>query len=233
MTMPHHTRADVAQQLDHAVLKPSQTDRDLAAAISMCLARGVGCLCVRPVDVAGATRLIDGGPLRVASVVGFPHGSHHPEIKVAEAARAIEEGAAELDMVMQIPAFLSGHRKQVGADIAAVVGEAKPAGVLVKVILETCLLTLDEVADACLIAEEAGADFVKTSTGFAEHGATLEAVTAMLEATGGRIGVKASGGIRDRKRAELFIGLGVTRIGNGYSSTEAICEGSGSGTGAY
>lgn len=208
---------EVAAQLDHAVLKPQATERDLEAAAEMCRSRGVGCLCVRPCDVAAATRLLTGSDVVVASVVGFPHGSSRADVKAFEAVQAITDGARELDMVMNIGAFCSGHTGLVRADIAAVVAEARAAEspVLVKVILETCLLTLDEVAAACLLAEEAGADYVKTSTGFAEKGATREAVVTMLETVGGRLGVKASGGIRTWADAVRYIEMGCGRIGVG------------------
>lgn len=211
------TAAEVAAKLDHAVLKPQATEADLKAAADMCRERGVGCLCVRPADVAASTQLLAGSAVVVASVVGFPHGSHRTDVKAFEAARAIADGARELDMVMNVGALLSGHTGIVRADIAAVVAEAKAAEgpVLVKVILETCLLTLDQVAAASLVAEEAGADYVKTSTGFAAHGATLEAVVTMLETVGGRLGVKASGGIRTWAEAVRYIEMGCGRIGVG------------------
>lgn len=212
---PQFTVAAVAKRLDHAVLKPTATDRDLAEAASMCRARGVGCLCVRPTDVAAAAGLLAGSDVVVASVVGFPHGSHRSEIKVAESRLAIAHGARELDMVMQIGAFLSGHHAEVRGDIAAVVAAARPEGVLVKVILETCFLSLAEVANACRLAEEAGADFVKTSTGFGTGGATPAAVEAMLRAVGGRLGVKASGGIRSWDECVRYLDMGCTRIGVG------------------
>ena len=169
MQQSSHTVAEVARRLDHAVLRPEATDRDLTEAAAMCVARGVGCLCVRPCDVAAAVRFVAGSDVVIASVVGFPHGSQTTQVKAAE-------GGREIDMVMQIGAFLSGRSADVRSDIAAVVAEAKPRGVLVKVILETCFLSLDEVARACLLAEEAAADMVKTSTGFGTGGATPEAV---------------------------------------------------------
>jgi len=224
--------ADVAAKLDHAVLKPQATEADLKAAADMCRERGVGCLCVRPADVAAAAKQLEGSDVRVASVVGFPHGSHRTDVKAFEAARAIADGARELDMVMNVGAFLSGHTGLVRADIAAVVAEAKAADepVLVKVILETCLLTLDQVAAASLLAEESGADYVKTSTGFAAHGATPEAVVTMLETVGGRLGVKASGGIRTWADAVRYIEMGCGRIGVG--DAQAILDSRLGGDGA-
>lgn len=215
---PRFSVADVARRLDHAVLQPTATRRDLAEAAAMCMARGVGCLCVRPPDVAAAVRLVGGGDVVVASVVGFPHGSHRPEAKALESRLAIADGARELDMVMWIGGFLSGDHDAVRDDIAAVVAEARPHGVIVKVILETCHLSPDETATACRIAEAAGADFVKTSTGFGPGGATPEAVAAMLRAVDGRLGVKASGGIRSWEACVGYLAMGCARIGVGATA---------------
>jgi deoxyribose-phosphate aldolase len=206
---------EVACRLDHAVLKATATDADLAAAAAMCVARGVGCLCVRSSDVAAAAQLLVGSDVVLASVVGFPHGNHPAEVKADESRLAIDQGARELDMVMQIGAFLSGRHADVRADIASVVDVARPRGVLVKVILETCFLDLEQVAAACRLAEEAGADMVKTSTGFGSGGATPQAVRVMLETVGGRLGVKASGGIRTWRDCVGYLDMGCARIGVG------------------
>lgn len=216
--MTRHTRASVAKCLDHAVLKPTATDEDLAEAADMCRTRGVGCLCVRSVDVAGASRLLAGSDVVVASVIGFPHGDHAPPVKAAESRLAIDHGARELDMVMQIGAFLSGRHRDVRDDITAVVAVARPHGVLVKVILETCYLSPEQVFMACRLAEEAGADMVKTSTGFGAAGATPEAVETMLAAVGDRLGVKASGGIRTWEACVRYLDMGCTRIGVGAAA---------------
>lgn len=214
------TAADVARLLDHAVLKPEYAATDLADHARMCVARGVGCLCVRSGDVAEAVGLVAGSPVVVAAVIGFPHGGVLPEVKALEARLAIAAGARELDMVINIGALKSGREDLVRGDIAAVVAEAKPAGVLVKVILETCYLTAEEIRIACRLAEEAGADFVKTSTGFGVKGsgptgATPEAVRIMLDAVGGRLQVKASGGIRTWADAVAYLDMGCTRLGVG------------------
>ena len=213
--MPSLTPAAVARAMDHAVLKPEYTGADLARHAAVCVELGVGCLCVRSVDVAAASRLLAGTPVVVASVVGFPHGAQRPEVKAREAALAIADGARELDMVMAIGGFLSGDHAAVRDDIAAVVREARPARAVVKVILETCLLSGVQIAAACRLAEEAGADFVKTSTGFGPGGATPEAVRVMLDTVGGRLGVKASGGIRTWDAAVRSLEMGGTRIGVG------------------
>lgn len=221
--MSRHDRASVARQLDHAVLKPTLGDDALAAAAAMCVERGVGCLCVRSCDVAAAVGLLHGSRVVVASVVGFPHGNVRTEVKAVEASLAIEDGAREIDMVMNIPAFLSGRSIDVLRDVRGVVEMARPAGAVVKVILETCLLSAERIAEACRIAEEAGADFVKTSTGFADGGATREAVAIMLAAVGGRLGVKASGGIRSYEDCVSYLDQGCTRIGVGDAA--AILDG--------
>jgi deoxyribose-phosphate aldolase len=226
--MPPRTAAEVAKALDHAVLKPEYSRADLEKHAAMCVARGVGCLCVRSADVAVATRLVSGSPVVVASVIGFPHGAQRPEVKALESRHAIADGARELDMVVNVGALKSGDEAAVRADIAAVVAEAKPRGVVVKVILETCYLTPAEIATACRLAESAGADFVKTSTGFGVQaggatGATPEAVRAMLDAVGGRLQVKASGGIRTWDDAVGYLDMGCTRIGVGDAA--AILDG--------
>ena len=222
------TVADVAKTLDHAVLKPEFARDDLAKHAAMCVARGVGCLCVRSCDVAAAARLVAGSPVVVAAVIGFPHGAQRPEVKALESRLAIADGARELDMVLNVGALRSGDEEAVRADIAAVVGEAKPKGVVVKVILETCYLSPEQIATACRLAESAGADFVKTSTGFGVKstgptGATPEAVQTMLDTVGGRLQVKASGGIRTWDDAVRYLDMGCTRIGVGDAA--AILDG--------
>ena len=213
--MTGHTAASVARMLDHAVLKPEFTAADLARHARMCIDRGVGCLCVRSCDVAAAARLVAGTPVVVAAVIGFPHGAQRPEVKAVEARLAIADGARELDMVLNVGALRSGDQAAVRADIAAVVAEARPHRVLVKVILETCFLSAEQIVAACRLAEEAGADFVKTSTGFGAGGATPAAVRTMLDAVGGRLGVKASGGIRSWEEAVRYLDMGCTRLGVG------------------
>ena len=222
------TAADVARMMDHAVLKPEYSAADLAAHAAMCVERGVGCLCVRSCDVAEAVRLVAGSPVVVAAVIGFPHGAVRLEVKALEARLALADGARELDMVMNVGALKSGRADLVRDDIAAVVAEAKPAGGIVKVILETCYLASDEIRTACRLAEKAGADFVKTSTGFGVKasgptGATPEAVRIMLDAVGGRLQVKASGGIRTWDDAVAYLDLGCTRLGVGDAA--AILDG--------
>jgi len=221
--MKTFTVAEVAATIDHAVLKPNFTNADIEKNAKMCIARGVFSLCVRPSDVALAVRCLKGSKVLVSVVIGFPHGHHRPEVKALEAELAIKDGARELDMVMNVGKFLSGDYDAVKKDIAAVVAVAKPNGVLVKVILETAYLTLDQVAKACLIAEEAGVGFVKTSTGFASGTATPEIVEVMKKTIGGRLKIKPSGGIRDWKTAVGYLEQGADRLGVG--STEAVLDG--------
>jgi len=218
-----YTREQVARVIDHAVLKPTMTDKDIIGNAKMCRERGVGNMCVRPTDVPLAVHELKGGRTTVAAVIGFPHGSNRPEVKALEAKLAIEDGAQELDMVMNIGKFLSGDYDFVQKDIQAVVAVAKPKGVLVKVILETCYLTLDQVARACRLAQAAGADFVKTSTGFADGGATPEVIDVMIETVGTAMGVKASGGVRSWETAVGYLRQGCKRLGVG--STEKVLDG--------
>jgi deoxyribose-phosphate aldolase len=221
--MKTYTVSEVAATLDHAVLKPDFTDADIEMHAKMCIARGVKSMCVRPCDVALAAKCLAGSKVFVSVVIGFPNGHHRSEVKALEAGLAINDGARELDMVMNIGKFLSGDHDYVRRDIAAVVAVAKPQGVLVKVIQESGYLTLEQVAQACLLTEEAGADFVKTSTGFGPGSATPEIIGVMLKTVGGRLGVKPSGGIRDWQTAVDYLAQGANRLGVG--STEVILDG--------
>jgi deoxyribose-phosphate aldolase len=217
------TKEQVARAIDHAVLKPFATDADVVANAKMCVARGVGSLCVRPSDVKRAAEALKGSACRPSAVVGFPHGHNRPEVKALEARLAIEDGAVEIDMVMNIGKFLSGDDGHVRRDIEAVVAVARPKGVLVKVILETCFLDPEQIARACRIAEAAKADFVKTSTGFGDGPATPAAIDVMMKTVGKTMGVKASGGIRDWETAVGYLRQGCRRLG--VASTEAVLDG--------
>ncbi len=210
-----YTTASVAATMDHATLKPFMTDADIAKHAAMCIAHRVGNLCVRPTDVALAASLLQGSGTSVAAVVGFPHGASRSEVKALETRLAIDDGAQEVDMVFNIGKFLSGERAFVQRDIEAVVAEAKPRGVLVKVIIESGLLTLVQVKEACELVISAGADYVKTSTGFNGEGATMATVATMVECCAGRAKVKASGGIRTWDDAVAYLRLGAQRLGVG------------------
>jgi deoxyribose-phosphate aldolase len=218
--MKKYTRTEVAAAIDHAVLKPEMTVADIEKNAIMCIREKVASLCVRPCDVEQAARLLRGSGVKVSSVLSFPHGADAIPVKAFQAKQAILDGVDEIDMVMNIGRFLSGDYKYVLNDIRAVVEVAHASGVLVKVIQESGLLTLKQVAEACVLSYEAGADFVKTSTGFGTGGATPEIVAIMLRTVGDKMKVKPSGGIRDWNTATGYLQQGVHRLGTG--STEAI-----------
>jgi deoxyribose-phosphate aldolase len=216
------TRAQVAALVDHTLLKPEATPAEVAAVAAEAAALGVYAVCVSPSMVSHA---ITAG-VRVASVAGFPSGKHLPEIKAGEATLAVASGASEIDMVIDIGAAVAGDVDAVRSEIAAV-RAAVPTAVL-KVILESAvLLTLageQTLADVCRAAADAGADFVKTSTGFhPAGGASVAAVALMADAVGGRLGVKASGGIRTADDALAMLDAGANRLG--LSGTRTVLDG--------
>jgi len=217
------TRDQVAKTIDHAVLKPFATDKDIIEGCKLSDKCGVASMCVRPTDVTLAAKELKNSKVDVSMVVGFPHGSNRPEVKALEAKLAIEDGAFELDMVMNIGKFLSADYDFVRRDIEAVVAEAKKAGAIVKVILEICYLSDEQIAKACKIAEAAGADFVKTSTGFGDGPATPEAIDIMMKTVGSTMGVKASGGVRTYETAAGYLNQGCKRLG--VASTQAVLDG--------
>lgn len=217
---------EISRYLDHAVLKPDMTTDEVAAAIELGLRYKVRTVCVRPSDIHLAKSLCAGSDTTVITVLAFPHGCTTPGVKELEAIQYIEGGVSEIDMVANYGLIRSHEWEAVERDIAAVVGVARQADVAVKVILETNQLSNEETWFSTLAALSAGADFVKTSTGFNGAGATVEAVSTMLEASDGKIKVKASGGIRSYGTAMQFIDLGVHRLGVGFGSTEAICTAS-------
>jgi deoxyribose-phosphate aldolase len=211
------TRDEVARMCDHTLLKPEATAADVAALVDQGVALGVYSVCVSP-----SLLPLDAKGLKTAVVTGFPSGAHRSEVKAAEAARAIADGADEIDMVINLGAAKAGDWALVQADIAAVRAAAPPPAVL-KAIIEAGALTDDEIVRACQAAEAAGADFVKTSTGFhPSGGATVHAVELMKATVGDRLQVKASGGIRTRAAAEAMIAAGATRLG--VSATAQILE---------
>jgi deoxyribose-phosphate aldolase len=222
--MAKWTKQQVAATIDHAALKPSMTDQDIIDNCELGKKYHVASVCVRPSDAALTAKLLAGSGVVPSVVIGFPHGAHRPEVKALEAKLAIEDGAKELDMVMNIGKFLSRDYDWVRRDIQAVVAEAKQAGdVLVKVILETCYLTPAEIVKGCEIARDAGADFVKTSTGFGDGPATPEAVDVMIKTVGDSLGVKASGGVRSYKTACGYLDQGCQRLGTA-GGTPAILD---------
>jgi deoxyribose-phosphate aldolase len=218
------TRDQVAAVVDHTLLKPEATAVEVAAAAAEAAALGVYAVCVSPSMVPSATA----PGVRVAAVAGFPSGKHLSEVKAREAALAVASGASDIDMVIDIGAAVAGDIEAVRSDIAAL-RAAVPAAVLKVIVESAALLTLaDEhtLADVCRAAEDAGADFVKTSTGFhPAGGASVAAVTLMADTVAGRLGIKASGGIRTADAALAMLDAGATRLG--LSGTRAVLDGLG------
>lgn len=210
----------IAAYIDHTLLSPTATREDIARICEEARTYGFATVCVQPVRVAQAAKLLAGTAVGVCTVVGFPHGANGGAAKAAEAARALKDGATEIDMVMNLGAAKDGDWATVAEEIAAV-KKAVGAHVL-KVIIETSQLTDDEIVAACRAAVQAGADFVKTSTGFTGGGATVEAVALMRRTVGAAARVKASGGVRDYACAQAMIAAGADRIG--ASAGVAICR---------
>jgi deoxyribose-phosphate aldolase len=221
--MNRYTRAEVAAAIDHAVLNPGATAADLEKNAAICIREQVASMCVRPCDVAQAFELLSDSSVKVSCVLSFPHGADTVQVKAFQAKQAILDGASEIDMVMNIGKFLSGDYNYVMNDILAVVEVAHAANVIVKVIQESGYLTLEQVAKACTLSDCAGADFVKTSTGFGPGNATPEIVEVMLRTVGTKMKVKPSGGIRDWNTATKYLQQGAHRLGT--SSTEEILNG--------
>ncbi|NUP25136.1 MAG: deoxyribose-phosphate aldolase [Nocardia sp.] len=202
------TRSEVAAMIDHTLLAPEATSADVTAAVAEARELGVYAVCVSP-----AMLPVRAPGLVVATVAGFPSGKHHSLVKGAEARLAVEQGAAEVDMVIDIGAAIAGDFAAVLADII-VVREAISERALLKVIIESAALADETIVEVCRTAERAGADFVKTSTGFhPAGGAEARAVRLMAETVGGRLGIKASGGIRTAEAAAELIAAGATRLG--------------------
>lgn len=217
------TVQDVADLIDHALLKPELTPAEVEQSCRELAEHQIWSVCVRPSDVALAKGAVAGHATRVCTVIGFPHGTTSTAAKVAESRQALADGATELDMVLNIGRLRGGDLDAVREDIAAVVEVGHEAGALVKVIFETALLDEEQIRTAARLSEEAGADFVKTSTGFAGGGATLPHVRLMRASAGSDVQVKASGGVRDIDTLLAMCAEGVTRIGT--SSTAALLEG--------
>lgn len=220
--VPPTTRGGLARFVDHTLLKPESTSADVTALVEEGAKLGVFSVCVSPTFVAHAVETA-AGRLAVATVCGFPSGKHASDIKAAEAARSVLDGADEVDMVIDVGVAKSGGFDLVQADIAAV-RAAVPGDKVLKVIIESAALDDDEIVAVCRVAETAGADFVKTSTGFhPTGGATVHAVEVMARTVGGRLGIKASGGVRTLESAQAMIAAGATRLG--LSGTEAVLAG--------
>lgn len=197
--------------IDHTILNPDATKDEVIKVIDEAKAYDFASVCLEPCWVTLAAERLADSEVKVCTVIGFPLGANTKTVKAFEAKEAVENGADEVDMVLNIGALKSGEYDLVLEDMKAVREAAKDA--VVKVILETCLITDEEKKKACALAKEAGMDFVKTSTGFSTAGATTDDVKLMREAVGDAMGVKASGGIRDRETAEAMIAAGASRIG--------------------
>ena len=213
---------DIAKMIDHSLLKPQLTDREVEEGCRVALEYGVASVCVRPSDVRRAAEVLRDSPVRVTTVVGFPHGSTSTVAKVCEAEQALRDGAVELDVVLHIGRLKSRDYVYVKADLEAVTALAHASDALVKVIFENCFLDDEEKIAACRIANELGVDFIKTSTGFGPGGAEDYDLKLMREHASPAIKVKAAGGIRTLERAVEVRKLGCARIG--ATATVAILD---------
>ncbi len=216
------TEREIGKTIDHSLLRPELDDAFVEDGCRLAARYDVASVCVPPVHVRRAGRILAGTDVKVGTVVGFPHGYCTTETKVAETRQALADGATEIDMVIQIGALKSGRDADVEADIRAVVQAAHAGGAIVKVIFENAYLTDDEKIRACHATEAAGAEFVKTSTGFAPSGATHDDLRLMRANTSPRIAVKAAGGVRTLDALIDVMNLGVTRIG--ATATAAIID---------
>lgn len=203
---------NIASYIDHTLLKPESTESQVVQLCKEAAEYNFASVCVNPTWVEKAAAELTNSEVKVCTVIGFPLGASTPETKAFETTDAISKGAGEIDMVLNIGALKSGNTDHVKKDIEAVVNAAKGKAI-VKVILETCLLTDEEKVTASQLSKEAGADFVKTSTGFSTGGATIEDVKLMRQTIGPDMGVKASGGVRSLEDVEAMIKAGATRIG--------------------
>lgn len=216
------TLAQLAKVIDHSLLKPEMTDQEIIDGCKLALKYNTATVCVKPCHVKIAAEILKGSDVKVSTVIGFPHGSNLTGIKVAEAQFAMDEGAVELDMVLNIGKLRSGKNDFVRADIKAVCDVAHARSAKVKVILENAYLTDEQKILACKLSEEAGADWVKTSTGYAPSGATVEDLKLMRAAVSPKVQVKAAGGVRTLNAILAVIDAGCTRCG--ATATAVILE---------
>jgi deoxyribose-phosphate aldolase len=222
-------KEELARMIDHTILKPEATQEQVKSVCEEALKYNFASVCVNPGQVSFVADMLKGSEVKVCTVIGFPLGANTSSVKAFETSETIKQGAQEVDMVINIGRLKDKDYDYVREDIKAVV-EAAKGKALTKVILETCLLTDEEKVIACKLSKEAGADFVKTSTGFSKGGATYEDIKLMRETVGPELGVKASGGVRNYEDAARMIEAGATRIG--ASASIAICEG-GEGSSSY
>lgn len=209
------TKTELAGYIDHTLLKPESTLSDIVELCRQAREYGFRTVCINPCFVSAAAAELDGSPVGVCTVIGFPLGANEPSIKAAEAVAAVRSGASELDLVINIGYLKGCLLSKVREDLEGAVKAARQErpGTIIKVILETFLLTEGEKIDACRLAVLSGADFVKTSTGFVKGGATVSDVALLKKTAGPGIGIKAAGGIRDLKKALQMIEAGANRIG--------------------
>lgn len=207
------TLAELAKMFDHSLLQPQLTDAELERGCQVALEYNVASVCIKPYAVKLAARLLTGSTVAVSTTVGFPHGGHLTGVKVFEAEAAMDDGAVELDMVVNVGKVLTGDWPYVAADVKAVVDAAHRRGAKVKVIFENALLRDEHKEELCRICGRVGADWVKTSTGYAETGATLEDLRLMRQFSPPHVQVKAAGGVRTFERLLEFRAVGVTRVG--------------------
>jgi deoxyribose-phosphate aldolase len=216
------TYEQLAKVIDHSLLRPELTDADVIAGCQLADRYQTATVCVKPCHVKLASEILKNSTVKVSTTVGFPHGAHVTSVKVAEAQQAMNDGAVELDMVLNIGDLRSGKRDAVRADIRAVCDAAHAHGAQVKVILENAYLTHEQKVLACKLAEEAGADWVKTSTGFASSGATLEDLRLMRRSVSNKVQIKAAGGVRTLQALLDVIDAGANRCG--ATATAAILD---------
>jgi len=214
----------LASMIDHTLLKPEATRAQVEQLCDEAKQYGFASVCVNPAHVRLCAQRLKGSPVKVCAVVGFPLGATLPEVKAFETQQALEAGATEIDMVINIGALKDKDADLVARDMAAVVRTAHAGNALVKVIIEAALLSDDEKTTACQLAQSAGADFVKTSTGFGPGGATVEDVALMRRVVGPMMGIKAAGGIRTLADAQKMMAAGATRIG-ASASVKIMAEG--------
>jgi len=208
-----YTYSDIAKMVDHSLLNPTLTDRDLEQGCQLALRYDVASVCIMPYGLKRCAEMLRGSTVKASTTIGFPHGGHTTAIKVAEAKQALADGGQELDTVVNISKVLSGDWGYVRADLAAVIDVTHKKGQKVKVIFENCYLNNDQKIKLCEICGVLGADWVKTSTGYGTGGATVEDLKLMRQHTPKHVQVKAAGGVRDLDKLLEVRALGVTRVG--------------------
>jgi len=208
-----YTYKDIARMIDHSLLNPTLSDRDLEAGCELALAYDVASVCIMPYYLKRCAELLKGSTVNASTTIGFPHGEHTTAVKVAEAKQALCDGGQELDMVVNVSKVLSGDWEYVRSDIAAVIDVTHKQGQRVKVIFENCYLNDEQKIKLCEICGELGADWVKTSTGYGTGGATMDDLKLMRQHSPASVQVKAAGGVRDLDKLLEVRALGVTRVG--------------------